>query len=541
MITVFYLDDAYTVLGSSSEVIRCIMDEAAYTLTLAVPLEVYARYNVAGGFVALTTLDNAVELFRVQKAVTSEPEGTVELYAESIGYDLAFAPFIRDRRPDGLPAAAALAVILEGTGWQPGVVTAANSASTTWYDLSPLEALNDLAEKWSVRYSFRVEISGNVVTAKYVDIRPVTPVWRGKRYRLGKDVSNLKYTIDNRELVTALYGRGKGEPTGDGYGRRITFADVVWSHAAGDPADKPAGQDYVADPEAAALYGSRYALVTFGAVEDPGELLRQTWEALQRRCRPALSCAATVVDLERMGYPHEAARVGDQCLIIIDEVDIETLATVQDIKRDYLNPASTRVIFGETPGTLTTRVAAGSKTWDKAAAINPTGTVDTSIFSGAIDVAKTQLRSSVTNYYTDDTGASVWVADDGQSAIRITGNGFQIADHKVGEDWDWTTAATGSGVVAEQIIGGTIRADVAFAGTLISASGTFGRLVAGLESAQRLELGTDESGDPFMRVYDNEGNLALTLIKTGIQFANQTNFTAYSVGTKTGIGIYAGG
>ena len=155
-------------------------------------------------------------------------------------------------------------------------------------------------------------------------------------------------------------------------------------------------------------------------------------------------------------------------------------------------------------------------------------------------MAKTQLRSSVTNYYTDVTGASVWVADDGQSAIRITGNGIQIADHKVGEDWDWTTAATGSGVVAEQIIGGTIRADVAFSGTLISASGTFGRLVAGLELAQRLELGTDESGDPFMRVYDNEGNLALTLIKTGIQFANQTNFTAYSIGTKTGIGVFAG-
>ena len=155
-------------------------------------------------------------------------------------------------------------------------------------------------------------------------------------------------------------------------------------------------------------------------------------------------------------------------------------------------------------------------------------------------MAKTQLRSSVTNYYTDVTGASVWVADDGQSAIRITGNGFQIADHKVGEDWDWTTAATGSGVVAEQIIGGTIRADVAFMGTLIGASGTFERLVAGLETAQRLELGTDESGDPFMRVYDNEGELTLTLIKTGIQFANQTNFTSYSVGTKTGIGVFVG-
>ena len=41
---------------------------------------------------------------------------------------------------------------------------------------------------------------------------------------------------DSQELITALVGRGKGElvseghdDTPDGYGRRITFADVVWT------------------------------------------------------------------------------------------------------------------------------------------------------------------------------------------------------------------------------------------------------------------------------------------------------------------------
>ena len=39
------------------------------------------------------------------------------------------------------------------------------------------------------------------------------------------------------------------------YGRRITFADVVWTKKDGNPVDKPAGQEYLIDPEATALYG----------------------------------------------------------------------------------------------------------------------------------------------------------------------------------------------------------------------------------------------------------------------------------------------
>ena len=59
-------------------------------------------------------------------------------------------------------------------------------------------------------------------------------------------------------------------------------------------------------------------------------------------------------------------------------------------------------------------------------------------------------------------------------------------------------------------------------------------------STQRLEIGVDED-DPYLHIYDANGNLQLALTQTGAQFGNGTNMTAYSVGTKTGVGFFIGG
>jgi hypothetical protein len=79
----------------------------------------------------------------------------------------------------------------------------------------------------------------------------------GKQFVYGKDILELEREEDSTPVNTALYGRGKGVETesGEGYGRRLTFDDVVWTTAAGDPVDKPAGQEWVGDPAALARWG----------------------------------------------------------------------------------------------------------------------------------------------------------------------------------------------------------------------------------------------------------------------------------------------
>src|SRR5690625_6624992 len=57
---------------------------------------------------------------------------------------------------------------------------------------------------------------------------------------------------------TALYVRGASlETEGGGFSRLLTFEDVEWSVANGDPVDKPLGQKWVGDPDALYKYGRR--------------------------------------------------------------------------------------------------------------------------------------------------------------------------------------------------------------------------------------------------------------------------------------------
>ena len=103
--------------------------------------------------------------------------------------------------------------------------------------------------------------------------------------------------------------------------------------------------------------------------------------------------------------------------------------------------------------------------WDRANAFD---------INGVMDVINNQIMSSVGHWYTDpETGAIMLVTADKSKAMRLTGAGWQIADSKVGGVWQWRTAATGSGIVADQITTGTLNAGlVTVGGTGTTLDGT---------------------------------------------------------------------
>lgn len=85
--------------------------------------------------------------------------------------------------------------------------------------------------------NWRCVISGGVIT-RYVDLRAMVGTDTGKQFVYSKDILSIEREVDSSTLVTALYGRGKGvETETGGYGRRLTFADVVAD-------DKPVGQEW---------------------------------------------------------------------------------------------------------------------------------------------------------------------------------------------------------------------------------------------------------------------------------------------------------
>lgn len=82
--------------------------------------------------------------------------------------------------------------------------------------------------------------------------------------------------------------------------------------------------------------------------------------------------------------------------------------------------------------------------YERAKALTNDGSIYSSRLEGAIDASRTQLLSSVSNWYTDDSGNIVFEASDGSGAMMLCGAGFMIASGKDDQgQWDWRTFGTG--------------------------------------------------------------------------------------------------
>lgn len=98
--------------------------------------------------------------------------------------------------------------------------------------------------------------------------------------------------------------------------------------------------------------------------------------------------------------------------------------------------------------------------YKRASAISKNGSISSSLLEGSIDVMKTQLLSSASNWNTDSSGNIIFTSLDGNSAMLLAGNGFMIANSKLENgDWNWRTFGTGDGFAADLITTGFLSAE----------------------------------------------------------------------------------
>lgn len=408
------------------------------------------------------------QLYHIVTAKENEITHELSLYCEIDLYELVTEKTITDIRPTNTTAGFALEQVLKGTRFEVGNVVPSILASTRFYYCSPFTALRRIESIWGVRAKVRYNIRGSRIANRYVDLVSAAPIWRGKRFEIGKDILSAEFTLDKRNVVTALTGRGKGESVGDGYGRRIGFSDVVWSKANGDPADKPAGQEWIEDPEATALYGvcgkhPRFSVIEFDEIVDPEELLRETWNALQDACAPLIYGSLSSVALDEMGFPHESAHYGDEAAFITNGRRLR--AQIVGVKRDYARNGADEFQFGALTDSSARQIADVkreiSTAKDKANAGAQVAQKNESLLQGYIDTMKTQILSTGTKLYTDQhDGGLVLESADGKSAVKLTGSGILIASTKTGDDFQWTLAIDGHGAVADTITTGVLNASI---------------------------------------------------------------------------------
>src|SRR5699024_1317295 len=214
--------------------------------------------------------------------------------------------------------------------------------TTNYYWVPPMEVLNDLTENVGIEYKPKILFDGQKINGFQLNVAnrigEDTPI----RVPFGSRVLNLKYEVEYSESVTALYGHGKGEEVGDGYGRRINFSSVNFSR---NGVVSPAGQLYMENPNVTAQYGKddgspKFGRIIFEDIESASELANATYESYLEQSRPKMLFEASVVDLGDVG-------MGDGVLIIRREYDVYFNARIHKLMVDLIDAENADVELGD--------------------------------------------------------------------------------------------------------------------------------------------------------------------------------------------------
>lgn len=341
----------------TSGVAELIHSEADWMLQARIPTSVQAE---PGEYLGFLCVDGAFRLFCIDTAEDSERDGLTSITATDAGVEELTGMVVRSAQAENVGARDAFAAILAETGWTLGTVTATErTGSVDVYYQTAWKAILDAQNTFDARLVVRYEMENNAITGRVLDVLAKESTFRGRIFDSARDTDNI-YTTRENAPVTMLFGIGKAVSTGDNP-QKLTFADIAWSKANGDPADKPAGQDWISDPEAVAKYGQRQDVYSNQYQDDPEKLLRETWEELQKRCKPSMTITANVQDMEMTeGFGHQQVRLWDTAAIV-KRNGTALESTIINIERDYVTPWLTKITLGNEEHASITRQMANQQ------------------------------------------------------------------------------------------------------------------------------------------------------------------------------------
>ena len=387
--------------------------------------------------------------------------------------DMQSDGYIKDFRPTNKSVMSTLQTLLEGSRWQLGIVKSSELVTLSFYYLSRKEAISKLLEVANIEIRPRVELSKNTIIRRYLDVFTTLGADHGKVFTHGKDLLTVSEKASQGAIYTAAIGRGKGEEITDsngqatgGYGRRITFKDVVWRRNSGNPVDKPKGQEFVEIPELTAKYGfangtkPRLKIIEFQDEEDPEKLLRLTYAWLEKNSRIQVEYKATVNNVGN-------CNLGDTVGIYNPTIGIKYKTRVFSVKRNLIDNNLTEFGIGDkvttSPFGRTTEVAKNLKSLE-----------DNTIYW--LDQLRDKIKDNFLNEdgYNYDLGvnnkyhlpAGLYSFDkpidqEPTKVVYVGAGKVAIANSKLPDGkWDWKTFLDGNGATLDLVNTGTLRAGI---------------------------------------------------------------------------------
>lgn len=411
---------------------------------------------------------------------------TYSVYAEDVTSELYWS-YIDDLKPRNETASSLLGRLLENTRFEVGYVDKFPKKSFNLYRTNVKASLWKMLEEYGAEINVRIIVENDKgIVHRYIDLRNKIGKDLGKRFTYKKDMESVKKTTSYKDLVTALYGYGKGEEIvkedgtpsnedkigGGDYGRKIDFAEVN------------NGKKYVTNEEARLKYGigkerkHKYGTVEFNDCEDKEELLELTKEKLKEVSKPKISYELSVEDISRYeGYIGEGVGLGD--IVIVDDKEIDTLVQTRVVSLSD-NPLEeiedSEIVLGNFIKDLSDNEIAYDKL--KSAFENDRYRFNDELkkLSNGVKTSYMQTVLEKFNKELNETGGWVY-AEEGEGllilnapkegnptqAINLKGGKIAIANHKNADgSFAYETFGDGDGFTANLIRAGVLRGGKVF-------------------------------------------------------------------------------
>lgn len=307
-------------------------------------------------YFAISDRESNHNFYLYRKTLVQVQNHEIAINGQGAFWDEMQGAYIKDKRPNQVTPADTIKLILSYSRWNVDYVDQMLEEESlrrdmNFYYVSLLDALNTVYQTWQVDIEPYINIEGHQITRRYVKLYQQQGGNNGRRFVYGDNALTVTQQANEGSIFTALVGRGAGVEETDasgnltgGYSRKISFADVEWSKANGDPCDKPKGQEYVEWKESTELYGysdgkPRIGIVNFDNEKDPAQLLKETWAQLQQVGVPLVQFQATVGDV---GY----LNLGETVTIVRYDLDIKYQTRVTGIKWNRCDESKSKITIG---------------------------------------------------------------------------------------------------------------------------------------------------------------------------------------------------
>ncbi len=415
------------------------------------------------------------------------------------------------------------------SNWNAGTsdITGNYQMQRTRYTLK--EVIFAWANKVSGELEERIEIVNDAPT-RYVDIKQSIGSDKGKVLYDDRDLTDINIEVPVDTIYTMAYGYGKSETAeGSEESKPVTFKDVVWTVAGGDPVDKPAGQEWVALPDE---YKQKYGYYDTNGVlqhraigyeesgvEVPSELLQRTYDFLLQNVKDQTIYKLTAADYRALNLNPIEISLGDVIGARIAKLgDIYISSKVLRYKEDLKNPDNNDFELENNAKNISSDIINNERQLaDLKDRIDRIGDI---VFTQNILDKWNQEINAESGYLLVGSpldGLAVYNAPTiaaSTKAVQLKGGSIRIANTKTSGQFDWDTVMTGDGIIADALYTGILAGNM-FDLDLDSGIVKMGkRNASGVIDAPTLQLNAD--GSITMKIGGADLNTTITNINNTV-------------------------